>query len=281
MTGSRSLGSLWGLGFGQIHLQTIVGGWAFDRIHSPTWHILADVLVANTPQAALSLVYVLVNSILTTMLTAREWNDFATQRKALRVSKPQGQQRQTYYLQLPYRFAIPLMVIMGLLHWLLSQSVFLAVVARYDALGRRVSEHEISTCGFSPIAMICALTVSGILVLVIGGLGLRKYKNAMPLAASCSMAMSAACHGSEPEAHLVPLQWGVKIGAQSVEGREYCCFSSQEVAAPVNGNKYGGYVDTLDHDGDLPRPRESGDLALPDLDCLRERHEILSSAYVV
>lgn len=59
---------------------------------------------------------------------SREWAQFASTRRTLRVSKPQGQQRSTYWLQLPYRYSVPLMGAMVLLHWLMSRGLFLASI---------------------------------------------------------------------------------------------------------------------------------------------------------
>lgn len=42
-------------------------------------------------------------------------------RKGLRVTQPHGYQRSSYFLQLPYRWSLPLIVISGTLHWLLSR----------------------------------------------------------------------------------------------------------------------------------------------------------------
>lgn len=57
------------------------------------------------------------------MLLAHEWSAYFTKHKSLRVlSSRQGQQRSTYFLQLPYRYAILLLFLSTLLHWLTSQS---------------------------------------------------------------------------------------------------------------------------------------------------------------
>lgn len=58
------------------------------------------------------------------MLVADEWNDFIEERKTLSLSSSRGIQRSSYFLSLPYRFALPLMIVSGTIHWLISQSVF-------------------------------------------------------------------------------------------------------------------------------------------------------------
>ena len=54
----------------------------------------------------------------------------------LRVTEPCGLQRSTYYLQLPYLYAIPLLIVSTLLHRLVSQSIFIAHIAVYERRGR-------------------------------------------------------------------------------------------------------------------------------------------------
>lgn len=72
---------------------------------------------ANSPQLVLSFCYFAINSECTSMAAAYEWNKFGSSRKGLRVSAPLGEQRSTYFLQLPLRFSLPLMAISGGLHW--------------------------------------------------------------------------------------------------------------------------------------------------------------------
>src|SRR3954447_13322803 len=50
--------------------------------------MIRDVVIINTPQLLLSVLYFIYNSIFTSMLSGHEWNRFATRRKALRVIRP-------------------------------------------------------------------------------------------------------------------------------------------------------------------------------------------------
>ena len=90
--------------------------------------VVANALLVNTPQLIATFIYLFCNDMLTRMLMSREWAQFASTRRTLRVSKPQGQQRSTYWLQLPYRYSVPLMGAMVLLHWLMSRGLFLASI---------------------------------------------------------------------------------------------------------------------------------------------------------
>src|SRR6185312_6672946 len=98
----------------------------------PVGNFLLIVMLANLVQPGLSFVYFSYNGLFTSMATALEWDSYARNRKGLRVSKdPQGKQREYSFLQLPYKFAVPLLLLSGLLHWLVSQSLFLITIDSY------------------------------------------------------------------------------------------------------------------------------------------------------
>ena len=63
----------------------------------------------------------------------------------------------------------------------------------------------------------------------------------MPLASTCSVAISAACHrpDADKEAHLLPVQWGVIC--QDDLGRDLCSFTTfRGVLPPTLGMDYLG-----------------------------------------
>ena len=74
-----------------------------------------------------------INGLCTSMSLANEWSQLSVSSalksragaKTLRCSNPEGQQRATYFLQLPFRFAVPLISVAAIIHWLISQSIFL------------------------------------------------------------------------------------------------------------------------------------------------------------
>jgi hypothetical protein len=242
---STSIQGLWSLGFGQVHGETLITGWALEGLASETPAVTANVLIANLPQALLSFLYLTLNGLLTSMFLADEWSHFSKERKSLRVSSPTGLQRRTYFLQLPYRIAFPLLAMSGLLHWLVSQSIFLAVVSEYDEVGNEKNRIAIATCGFSPIAMICVMVAGGCIITFALALGFRKFPPEMPIAGSCSMAISAACHSAPGEgviASTEALQWGVVPWMLSAEGAGHCCFSRDRVGLPIPGHMYAGVI---------------------------------------
>jgi len=129
----------------------------------------------------------------------------------------------------------------GLLHWLMSQSIFLALIDIYDEFGILDKSTSISTAGYSCIAIFFAIVVGT--VAVAGGVlnGFRRYDAAMPLVGSCSAAISASCHRApdDTSAALLPLKWGC-IDADADREIGHCTLSSIEVTPPVTGYLYAG-----------------------------------------
>lgn len=98
---------------------------------------LSAVVVANIFLLVISFLYVFYSSLLTRMLVAMEWASLAKKSKFLRVSEPKGMQRSSYFLSVPFRYGTPLMISMATLHWLVSQSIFVAKTIGWAADGQR------------------------------------------------------------------------------------------------------------------------------------------------
>ncbi|KAI9813664.1 MAG: hypothetical protein M1827_003735 [Pycnora praestabilis] len=240
---SSDLTSLWSMGFGAVNANSLlrIGQTASDEPGGGPNSTLDYVLLANTPQILFSFLYLMYNGIFTSMLNADEWSRFGTLRKSLRVTMPRGHQRSTYWLQLPYTYAIPLMIASSLMHWLVSQSIFLAKIDRYDIYGKENTSGSITTAGYSCISIIFAVIVGSLMLLTLMGISLRKFNRVTLLVGSCSVAISAACHrvSDDVDAAFLPLMWGaVSEGEHGVPG--HCTFSSEEVAAPIKGTLYAG-----------------------------------------
>ena len=236
---ARSRSNLWGLGFGTVTPQTLITGWTLTAMANADTAIVSATLIANLPQVVLSFLYITLNGIVTSMFVAREWSSYGTQTKGLRVSRPTHPQRRTYFLALPYRIAVPLIAMSTLVHWLIAQSIFLAVVGTYNASGVQTDATAVVTCGFSPIAMIFCFVVGVVLIGAVAGMGLFKLQGGMPLAGSCSLAISAACHGDRVGNNSPRLlRWGEMEENASDRGVGHCAFSSGSVSAPVTGRLY-------------------------------------------
>ncbi|KAL3440941.1 hypothetical protein BJX65DRAFT_17229 [Aspergillus insuetus] len=222
--------------------------------------LIKNTIIANIPQLIFSLLYFCSNSLLSAMTLASEWSRYALAQyhhRGLRVSwNPQGAQRPSYFLSLPYRYAVPLMAASATLHWLISQSIFLVGVDAYDESWERVPYLDVMTCGYTPIAIVSAIAVGAAMLLAILALACRRLDSEMVVAGSCSLAIAAACHprydpnseqaGEAPggmEAGMdaarmeyLPLRWGAVCSVDGEVG--HCAFTSEDVEMPQAGRVY-------------------------------------------
>ena len=119
---------------------------------------------------------------------------YAQHRSTLRVTSPKGAQRRTYWHQLPYTYSILLLVLFSLLSWLASQSLFVVQIDILDS-GRDTSKiSSISSCDYSPKAIIVTVVIASMIVLGALIIAVRRHPPGMPLAAACSATISVACH---------------------------------------------------------------------------------------
>lgn len=159
--------------------------------------------IANLPQVCLSLIYFAINRTCTLMYFALEWNSYATRKKGLRVTALLDLQGGTHFLQLPLRWAVPLTAMSGILHWLLSQSLFLV---RQEVRTREGQLYlgSVCTCVYSAQSLLTFTLVFILLLLSVIYLLLRGMDIHIPPARHCSLVISAACHPPEDDyyAHL-------------------------------------------------------------------------------
>lgn len=201
--------------------------------------VLLNAWLAKTPQILLSLSYFAIKRLCTSMCFARDWNGYGTARKGLRTTNTTGEQRSTYFLQLPYRWSIPLTVTSGFLHWLLSQSLFLVRLEIRYTDGQIITSESRCNCGYSTISVLTFCLVFLTLLLIVLALLLRQLTLDIPAPAHCSLAISAACAAPVDDVNpqLKPVGWGVvrnRFGGEVA----HCTFASEEVTAPVEGQWY-------------------------------------------
>lgn len=227
--------------------------------------LILDIMTANSFQLALSSTYFLYNSLYTAQCGALEWSRyFSTQKKGLRVTWPRGHQRSTFYLQLPYRYGIPLVVVSMVMHFLISQSVFLARLRYYNWIGERL-DAGYTDVGFSPRAAFTSCVVGAVLVLMLILHSFRKLDNRMPAHGNKSTVISAMCHPPrEPSDEnkcaderydlssisTKKISWGVTKKAARIDLYNtlrhsdvhalagHCNFSAKKVGEPVIGLHY-------------------------------------------
>jgi hypothetical protein len=132
-----------------------------------------------------------------------------------------------------------LTTISGVLHWLLSQSLFLVLLEIRDKNGNIIASESTSTVGYSNLSLLVFATTYLATLFVVLALQLRKTTLRIPPAAHCSLVISAACHPppGDEDAQLKMVQWGVvrkRFGA----GVGHCSFTSEEVSPPESGKQY-------------------------------------------
>ncbi|KAJ4336044.1 hypothetical protein N0V95_008728, partial [Ascochyta clinopodiicola] len=126
---------LFRVGFG-----TVTG----NNLLSMNTSLHGGILLANLPQALLSYIYLTFNALYTNMFVGQEWSSYKDKRRPLRVTAPIGEQRDTYWLNVPFRYSVPMTVVSGTFHWLASQSLFLVQITVTQNLTRENS-YQIST----------------------------------------------------------------------------------------------------------------------------------------
>lgn len=198
-----SPGVTWNARFGTLDLNALITGMTGRGL-------TANIILANIPQLVLSILYVFYNGVMTSMLITAEFCNFARHQKGLRVSgKPIGEQRSTYWLQLPLRYSVPLMALMAVLHWLVSRSLFTVSLATYGSNNQRAPADDINACGYSSYALVGSLACGGVLVLILPLLGFLRLTPGAPITRSCSLAIQAAASSGNPEDVDRRLMYGV------------------------------------------------------------------------
>src|SRR5690242_2964491 len=100
------------------------------------------------------------------------------------------------------------MALSAILHWLVSQSIFLVAVDVYDWDGAPqvskpwaapysyqdyIPQGDWKSCGYSPIAIFTVIILGVLMVVTMIGFRFVPLKGGMNFAGSCSVAISAAC----------------------------------------------------------------------------------------
>lgn len=208
---------------------------------------LTGVVTANSPQIIVTLGYYFFNLVLTNMLAATEYSSYGATRKGLRVTWPtkDSKQRSTYWLSIPYRYGIPVMLSFTIIHWLVSQGFYYMLLIPYGTDDEPIYEKKISSVASTGLPLF----IAGLMGLVLGIslliLAFRRLRSSIPLAGTCSAAISAACHPQEgagnTTAGLREVMWG-EIDSpldghsdeidETEEQKGHCSFTSHDVRTP-------------------------------------------------
>lgn len=228
--------------------------------------VLSLVVVANLPQLAITTAYYFYSGISTTILAAAEYSSYGATQMPLRVSSPveSSEQISEYFLNMPYRYGIPMNLLSIALHWLVSKSLYYVSIIPYgpggqsgDSNGRKfITETDYyssyhsdlayaSSLVYSPFFIFVSLLVLGLMVCILLVLSFRRLNSEIPITRSCSAVISAACHPPKHEdcesAILGKLKWGETtqpawdldwFDVTIEDGKGHCSFSSWHVENP-------------------------------------------------
>lgn len=224
---------------------------AFNNAMSNKARVL-HVMTANSFQVLVSSLYLFYNNILTHQLIAAELLNFLREKKTLRVSFPQHSlQRSSYFLSLPWRYALPLMLAFITLHWLVSQSVFTVQTTAYGPGqdGAPIPSTNASRLGYSPLGILLTTILGAVLILALAANSCRRYKSVVParlprMATDSNTIRALCCSANEDrEAHLYPVQLGIVVRGLEGEIPDGCegrlAFSTDtEMVEPEGGRLY-------------------------------------------
>ncbi|KAI1741226.1 hypothetical protein F4680DRAFT_458100 [Xylaria scruposa] len=159
-------------------------------INAPTF--LGCVLLANTPQLVLSLWYFSFNNLFTRLQLVTEWEQYGKDFLPLRVTDPEGKQKSTYRLQLPYKYGLPLITLSALLHWLLSNTIYTIVSIGDPSL----PDDAIATLGYSPVSLLLVATLAAILITIPLSFSLKRISPHIVPGGNNSLLLAMACRVS-------------------------------------------------------------------------------------
>ena len=199
--------------------------------------LLENVIIANIPQIIASIGYISYNQLLTSLLLTREFTMYSIKRANLRVTLPKEDQRSTLWLSLPYRFSLPHLIASTLLHWSISQTLFLDQLEVFAPNGSLDADHSFACLCWSALALLMSLIISLLMIAAPIALGFLHYPRHVPLVESNSLAISTACHrlpGKEGEER-AKLKYGI-IGRRE-DGTNLVGLSSGPVRA-LNATDY-------------------------------------------
>jgi hypothetical protein len=189
-------------------------------------------MLTNVTQHILSGLYILHNKIFASILQAAESNDYSLQRNGLHISTAtKGAQRDAYSLSPPYLLGSPVDYIGPAALACVAKPLVSILTNTFTILDDNTNATVTNfTYGYSPIAIIFVIIVAAIMATFAVFTGFKRFKSGMPMADSCSAAISATCHpvpGLERIVELdAPLQWGV-MGVTAV-GLTHSGFSSRQ-----------------------------------------------------
>jgi len=194
-----------------------------------------QVIMANLPQVWSTIAYLTWNNQITRIWLEKEWRSFyrSHQRPRVSINSREPGIQSARWLQLPYWVTALLMSISVLLHWLVSQTLF--VVEIYFSEATLASVFHLH---FSPLALISVGTMAMVLVFGITFYYFIPIRTWMPLMAGSTRVVFDSCF-QLPNTGLP--RSGIGWGDISTTNERVAGFGGV-VARMVEGVKYPGLI---------------------------------------
>lgn len=233
-----AFGTAFDFGLGRPDIQALVSIQGDDAGSSG---VIPNLIVANIPQLGFSVLYIAYNDVFSKMLMAHEFDMYTKRRKGLRISeRTRGEQLGTRYFSLPAKWALPMMAVSALAHWLTSQGLFPIRIDGVDNRNVVDTDDQLARLGYNAraiVALIGLLVFVAVAMVCIGWF--RKFDIGFGEVGN-SLVISAACHPpcNDGEIHLKEVAWGDVTSVQGDLVVRHCSFSDQHPSKPSQGMHY-------------------------------------------
>ena len=203
--------------------------------------MIPNLTVANLPQLGLSVLYIAYNDVFSKMLMGHEFDVYTKRKKGLRISeRTRGEQLGTRYFSLPAKWALPMMAISALAHWLTSQALFPIRIDGVDNRNVVDTDDQLARLGYNARAIVTLIVLLLFVVVVAVCIGwFRKFDIGFGEVGN-SLVISAACHPpwNDGKMHLRKVMWGDVTNVQRDLDVRHCSFSDQHPKKPFQGIHY-------------------------------------------
>lgn len=185
-------GTAFDYGLGQADIQSLAN---IQRDDAGSSGVVPNLLVANIPQVAFSLLYIGYNDIFGKIHIAREFNEYYRRPGGLRVSEKRiGAQLGSRFLNLPLHWGLMIMSVSTAMHWLTSQALFPVRVDGVDNANVVDLNDQLVRLGYNCRAITALVALLCVVVLATVWIGwVRRFEVGFGEMGN-SLVISAACH---------------------------------------------------------------------------------------
>lgn len=246
----------YGLGTVDPETSIVPGNAHYQDANPNTFPVL--VLIANTPQLFFSISYLFWNNQITRIYMEHEWRSYyETKAKKPRVSYliEEGDHRRyktSRYLQLPTTFTVIWMLINSVMHWLLSQTLFVVEILP----GRETPANFY--LNYSPPAIFAIGFIVTVVVICMIIFFFWPQKSKMPLMNGSLLVVLQSClHLKGDDVPVGGISWG-DISRYAGDGKMRLAGFGPSVDKMEVGAEYGAVLPILEwEDGRRPESRAS------------------------